>query len=209
MAPTIASAMARKCVFCGERKVSKEHVIPQWVGTVLPKPPKERWRHKEQERVWATDHLDFTVKRVCRECNNGWMDQEIERRARPALTGMIHGQDMTLTRELQARVATWAVKTHAMAQFRPTHPRPISEELRTSLYERKVAPAQSRVWLTAYAGHATHRAWARTDNMELRPAVGENVRSDNASDVEIETMTLCIGHLVLHSVKWSLERLGA
>jgi hypothetical protein len=129
------------CVFCGERNVTKEHVIPKWVGEVLPKKAGSEWRHTERERSWATDHVNFTVKRVCARCNNGWMDHDIERPARPILTRMIHGEDdITLTPALQERVAAWTVKTHAMSQFRhATDIRPMGEELREALYERKMA----------------------------------------------------------------------
>jgi hypothetical protein len=190
---------SRKCVFCDGPASSREHVIPKWVGEELPKKPKAKWRHVQRERAWATDHVDFKVKRVCRECNHGWMNDEIENPARPVLTRMIHGEAVKLTRPLQERVATWAVKTHAMAQFLHEDRRPITEELRQSLYEDKIAPPQSQVWLSAYAGHATHGAWAMTHNLQLAP--GQNVSPDEILDAEM--MTLCIGHLVLQSFKWS------
>ncbi len=192
--------MARKCVFCGAHAGSKEHVIPKWVGKVLPKPPKgESWRHRNAERIWATDHIDFVVKRVCRDCNHGWMNEEIENPARPILTDMIRGQGGTLTPTGCERVAAWAIKTHAMAQLLHAELRPLTDELRASLYERKIAPPQSQVWLAAYQGHPLHGAWGRTNNIELAP--GQNVSPDEI--VNAEMMTLCIGHLVLQSFKWS------
>ncbi len=191
--------MARKCVFCGERTVSKEHVIPKWVGQVLPKGPKPRWRHRNRAQVWATDHLDFTVKRVCRACNHGWMEHDIEDPARPALSEMIQGKGGVLSPIGCERVAAWTLKTHAMAQFLHDEMRPITEELRASLYERKVAPPHSRVWLAAYQGHPTHGAWGLTNNLQLAP--GQDVSPDEIVDGEM--MTLCIGHLVLQSFKWS------
>ncbi|HEX5225178.1 MAG TPA: hypothetical protein VFW29_08615, partial [Solirubrobacteraceae bacterium] len=55
------------------------------------------------------------------------------------------------------------------------------------------------VWLASYAGHATHGAWGRTYNFDLAPAAA--VSPDDV--VHGEMMTLCIGHLVMQSFKWS------
>lgn len=187
-------------MFCGAPASSREHVIPKWVGEVLPKGPRARWRHRNEQRTWATNHLDFKVKHVCRECNHGWMEETIEKPAQAALSEMICGQQQLLSVFDCQRIAAWVVKTHAMAQLLHFgESRPLTDELRGALYERHEAPLQSQVWLAAYAGDAAFAAWGRTNHFQLTP--GENVSADEVLDGE--TMTLCIGHLVMQSFKWT------
>ena len=74
------------CLFCGlRRKMSKEHVIAEWMQSILPQffPTK----HNDYEfartspktyvplRYWKRDGHPGTrkVRRVCTACNNGWM----------------------------------------------------------------------------------------------------------------------------------------
>jgi hypothetical protein len=195
----------RRCVFCGTRKVSREHVIPKWVGKVLPRSPESRWLHTSESdsssERWETDALSFTVKRVCRPCNHGWMETEIEVPARPILTPKIQGRPTELTPVAQERVATWAVKTHMMAQYRHKPLRPVIEEQRQWLFENKNPLPKSRVWLAAYVGHLRHGAWGRVQNFSLFAPESPEVGPADVFDAEM--MTLCIGHLVLQSFKWS------
>jgi hypothetical protein len=192
----------RQCVFCHADKVSKEHVIPSWVAQAIP------WRggglplrHTTSRGTWETNALSFTVKRVCRECNHGWMETDIEAPARPILTPMIQGRPSSLTPEEQQRVATWAVKTHMMAQYRHIPLRPVVEEQLRWLFEKRTPPPKSRVWITGYVGHLMHGAWGRTFNFQMSP--GKVTEIAPADIVDAEMMTLCIGHLVLQSFKWA------
>jgi hypothetical protein len=52
---------------------------------------------------------DVTTKKlrvVCKSCNNGWMGA-IETRAKPGLSAMIRGAPISLSRDLQTKIATW------------------------------------------------------------------------------------------------------
>jgi len=99
---------------------------------------------------WEAPTLDAKVKRVCAQCNNGWMN-EIEGRARPFLSSLIQGHGRTLYREGQQRLATWAVKTAMMLAFLARGSfRTIPQGHYNQLFHRPDQPPETtQVWLSA------------------------------------------------------------
>jgi hypothetical protein len=194
-------------VFCGKQKVSREHVIPSWVEkTFPPRPPGVRLKHTTEGVSFEADALSWTVKRVCRNCNSGWMNSEVEQPAAPILTEMIHGNRVALTTEQQKHVATWAIKTHLMAQYRHTPFRPAPENHLRWMYEQKSPVPNSQVWLGAYGAKLdpVNYAWGRTTTFEMSttPPEMSGVESVPAGDeVHVQTFTLRIGHLIFQTVK--------
>ncbi|HEX8155861.1 MAG TPA: hypothetical protein VF526_00635, partial [Solirubrobacteraceae bacterium] len=74
------------CIFCGSvGKLSKEHVVPRWVGSAFPSSEREilhrfAWVSGEPESHSPISGVDFDAppftwqaRVVCAECNNGWM----------------------------------------------------------------------------------------------------------------------------------------
>src|SRR4051812_48809340 len=95
--------------------------MPLWVQQYLP--GNGDLTHTEVDnrtgeviRQWTKDEPDFKVKRVCGDCNHGWMN-DLENRARPVLTSLIQGRGRTIYVDSQRHIATWAVKTAMMWQF--------------------------------------------------------------------------------------------
>lgn len=124
--------MARGCIFCGKAKVSREHIIPVWAAEVLAKtkpPPSRpdkvvvgahrRWSEGAEVDVsqeWFARHgVNFIVKCVCKECNEGWMS-DIESAAKPIVTAMIEDQRVMLDTQDQEKVANWLGLKAVVAQ---------------------------------------------------------------------------------------------
>jgi hypothetical protein len=99
--------VAQGCVFCGASKLNKEHVYPRWLR-------KATGNYSGALTIVATERgtmtrrseapFDVTVKAVCPSCNNGWM-RDLEEKARPLLTPMIHGDRLKLNHVGQRVVA--------------------------------------------------------------------------------------------------------
>src|SRR5438128_2367678 len=128
--PRCDSTMRRNCVFCGAAGVSEEHIFPRWLRHALP--PLEKFRGQERSRTYWPGQAQekqlliakrefqepFTenrVRRVCRACNHGWMN-ELEMTIRPMLTTMIHGDPVQMTPANCANLALWATKTVMLAE---------------------------------------------------------------------------------------------
>ena len=70
--------MGKKCIFCNEeKKMSKEHVFPQWLLKELGIVSKEILMKHLYTNIELSErkHLynSFVNGCVCEECNNGWM----------------------------------------------------------------------------------------------------------------------------------------
>jgi hypothetical protein len=109
---------------------------------------------------------------------------------------MFLGQRTTLTAGEQALIATWAFKTHLMAQFLHVPFRAPPDEQLRSFHRDRRPPPKCRVWLGAFAAEPLHRVWGRTSTFKLEPPTSEASLWDVQ---EGEAMTLCIGQLVLNT----------
>jgi hypothetical protein len=149
----------RSCVFCGARPVTREHVIPRWLTRMLP----------------SGDTLrEMVVREVCAGCNHGWL-HDLERSFRavmqPALGQTVYG--ISLGQGSQTVVATWAVKTWALAELarpdeaggRGLDTRPLLRALR----QLNEPPPHARVWIGAVTARTDHLVSVHT-----RPVLNEH-----------------------------------
>ncbi len=105
-------ATARVCLFCPNGAGTREHAWPLWlissVGAERDSPT-EYWNSvTAPPKRWAGPH--FTTKKVCRNCNNGWMS-DLEFAVRATMGGLVNDISMPLDEEQQLLLARWATKT--------------------------------------------------------------------------------------------------
>jgi hypothetical protein len=121
------------CRFCGatDRKITKEHVWPEWLADFLARPRSlahaERWSSTSRRQAFRQPFLSATVKAFCDECNNGWMS-ELEAAAKPIVGPMVVDEVTDLDADAQRIVANWitvkglvAAQTNASDQWIPEH----------------------------------------------------------------------------------------
>lgn len=199
--------MARRCVFCGEAGLTREHVVPRWLTKVLPEQAK--WRGQDQTVVHigrrgpgtelSLPHREVpepfgavTVKAVCAECNAGWMS-DLEQAAAPTLTALVRSDRVTLDSSALSSLAAWAVKTSLMAQLTGATPASLDSVYRAF---RAEPPANAAVWAGAI----------RSDDWALRAESVGVLVADPDSEVDMDqpyntlTTTLGMGSLLLHTV---------
>ncbi|WP_329368501.1 hypothetical protein OG896_23895 [Streptomyces sp. NBC_00669] len=138
------------CVFCGGSPVTREHVFPQWLNQYLP--PGRQQIEQSRYGVGAYDvtresvGLDFTVKKVCAPCNNGWMSK-LEKSSKVVFEPLIIRQDLTfISLRQQRQIALWATKTAMMADQVQQETLLPSHQLRRMRTHRAI-PGGTRVWL--------------------------------------------------------------
>ena len=158
------SPSKRACFFCEatDRKLTNEHTWSAWLENILPnrgrityfrtnqlvggEPTVDRWRGKD---------FNHTVKAVCKQCNEGWMNR-IEEDARPFLESMILGHGRNLYEAGQAKVATWGALKAMVFQGKDRDvPIPLSH--RREMFATKRPPKQTQVWIGAFTG----KVWAQ------------------------------------------------
>lgn len=111
----------RRCAFCGRTPVTREHGWPKWLNKVVPNKTLRRTDISDdfipRSRGTRSSVAGAEIRAVCKSCNSGWMS-DIETTAQQILGPMIQGREMKLSKDAQAIIATWLIKTclvHSLA----------------------------------------------------------------------------------------------
>ena len=161
------------CVFCGNAKLSNEHVWPRWLARAAPGPQQslrvfrrrtEQAGGTQAQDEWPAPPYTIKVRAVCRRCNHGWMS-ELEQEVRPLMEPMLHGQSRILDRDRQKLLALWAFKTATMLEFVYPQERAIQLSDAAWVYEHREPPPRAIVWIASYRGTARN-SFYRHDVMQ-------------------------------------------
>ena len=117
----MAEASSSPCIWCGQGKRTREHVLPNWLRSELERRVigdvvKINGRHRLSggnyaAREWNTDPFTLVVNAVCDRCNSGWSSR-LESRTKPYLLKIItSGGACRLDRDAQATIAAWCFRT--------------------------------------------------------------------------------------------------
>jgi len=149
---------ARRCIFCGGNKVSREHLWSDWMAELFPEyadPNRVETYIVRNDKLFKnikSETLDrpgltFTksIRAVCAPCNNGWMNT-IEQAARPVLTPMFNSESLTLTEAMRDALATWCAMKFMVAEHMRRDHHTTPEDVRRQFMNTKVAPDFFRIW---------------------------------------------------------------
>ena len=172
----------KKCIFCGARADSREHLFSEWIrefmaNTWIPNRTGDRTHVLAGAVPWkSSDPINVRVRCVCVPCNNKWMG-DIDAEASKILTPMMSGDMVQLSLDEQKKVATWAVLKTLVAHYVEAKPRPSHLDWLEWLYKRHEPHANWIVWLGAYAGRLdlwldTHHITAYSDRGARLPVLG-------------------------------------
>jgi hypothetical protein len=115
----------RFCIFCHRPANSREHLLPDWLGEILPADEKvihTRQVGGEGQQKWTRKPFEERTKQVCAECNHGWMSR-LEEAAKPVLAPMVTRSRIPYELDPRARwiAATWAAKTSYVFESQSSH----------------------------------------------------------------------------------------
>jgi hypothetical protein len=191
----------RTCVFCGsDKKLSNEHVIPQWLGRLLP------FRGIRQMSIPDTfipEHRgDFKnaatmqVGRICEDCNSGWMSA-LEVAAKPIIGEMVIGRGVLLTEDAQAIAAAWALKTSLTWMLSRSDVWQRYPDLYPQFYRDRKPTENHHISIAAYSGepqrpHLFHHCPFQLTYKDVGAGTGDIVKC--------HLITFFIGHLVTQTV---------
>lgn len=194
-----------KCIFCGGGGLSKEHIYPEWIQSVLPK--KFAGDNHEISRSALPDGSTAAVANsyrptqqgdplvrklyaVCRLCNNGWMGK-LQEGAKIILTPLLCGDWSALTTEQQGAIAAWAAMTTMVAEYRDPPTVGVPQSDRTYLLNNRRAPERWQIWMGHFSGRQDRSFW-HTSFINYSDEVPFSVTEDAKGQVT----TLRIGQLV-------------
>lgn len=190
------------CMFCRatDRKITKEHVIPQWVLDLLEVDLRTAIEaeggtvdvgHHGVRRATDNPYL-LKVKGPCANCNNVWLGQGLEGPASTVLGPLImeRSADRIITAADQEIIATWGAKMALMLDhaWRRGGDRVLTEEDAHRFYADLRLPEG---WTVAIAQHTSRlSAWP----LSMTPLVGKD-RTDR--DFRTGIATIVLGHLII------------
>ena len=112
---------------------------------------------------------ELVTRRVCRTCNNGWMNR-LDVAAQPLLTRLLIGERFTITRLPDvALLASWAAKIAIVTDAAQTTEPALAPEHGRYLHDHRRPPPGWLIWL-AHAEPQTESTAALNAFTLLRPA---------------------------------------
>lgn len=200
------------CIYCGGPKLTKEHLWPDWLQPFLETRVDRHginisvvWPSHTTSKVAMRDGDSHSrkIRRVCGECNSGWMSQ-LQTSAKPLLLPMIRGETTVLSRSEQKIVAAWAAMTAMSSEFVDDEFVAIPQEDRDLLREHLRVPRGWRIWVGRYrwaqgVERWTHHVFTLAEDGYQGPA------GELGHPMNTQTTTICVGnHLVVHVMSSSV-----
>lgn len=194
----------RECVFCGAPADSREHAFPRWLLGVLldaAAGPSVAERFSVSDGApnvhsWTTAAAaNQTVRRVCHECNTGWMSQ-MEAKAKPLLEPMIRGLPQSLAPPTQIFIAAWAMKTFIALDEMAGSTHPVPEAGRRVVMTEERPPDDAWIFASGFDGEIGPLRFAHA---------AAHSEQEDGGPAEIDVYTLQMGALVLQGVVTNVE----
>jgi hypothetical protein len=156
--PTPKPPTGRFCIFCGSKiDITAEHVWPEWLrqylpteGVAVPSWERENGRTgaRFNQRPTPSGMPEEVIRRVCADCNNGWM-ADLESEMKPIFLQLYLLTTMTITPEMQEVIARWAFKTTAVYEWVRPGTVTISQDKREAFHETGELPPGTNVNISA------------------------------------------------------------
>lgn len=204
----------RVCIFCGQPRVTREHVWPRWLRGIFEDSDRvmhEVWSgrpdRRSVNRTWTSKPISTTARLVCKTCNGGWMGS-LEAENSILLSAMIQGVPQSLTVEEQERITLWCIKIGMMLD-RVTTPRIPEDHLR-SLFATRQPLNHSAIWLTGCNDQTvamSHVIRSLTPELRLTPGAPSNeaLLFGGTDKLEAYLQTIRVGAFVAQ-IMWSDSR---
>lgn len=208
-------AMAKKeklpglCMFCGRTGVTKQHMWPDWLGSVLPREGAEHTQFITRTHFPAPDKfvispdLQFKrgpvgsrkIRKVCGKCNSGWMSV-LENQAKPALAAMIRDEEFNIPTELQRILSAWAAMTAIVAECTDPLSQAIPPQDRVVLMDSLNPPEHWRIWFGRYRGQDWKQRYHHGGMLVAR-SLAEAPKYGGVPNTQASTFV--VGHMLMYA----------
>jgi hypothetical protein len=213
----------RKCIFCGDGKLSKEHVWPEWMQAYVPKGTSDTHIRRSyatsrsnpkikgiiKDKSYQGNVSTIQLKVVCeRTCNNGWMGK-LEEACKPILIPLLVGDPTVLNQASQAILAAWIAMKVMVCEASDIADAATTHAERTYVMQNQRAPDTWQIWIARHKG----RVW-RNGYMRHAVTLGSRIEGkltpfNNSYAKNTQTVTLGMGQLVIHVIATSYPKLHA
>lgn len=133
-----------------------EDVWPLWLMTRFPGSDTARTYGEVGKRSlgdWPTVNPRLRVKRLCRNCNNGWMSR-LENVAKPLFNSILEEQLVVIDPSDQFTFSCWAVKTAMVLETIDSNRTWFYDETeRRLMCQTQAIPQRTSVWIAKCVDH--------------------------------------------------------
>jgi hypothetical protein len=196
-----------KCKFCGRSGLTKGHVWPDWLNSILPKTAS----HHEQEigkfqtfarSIPGPAHQVIVEqgharsrrpRNTCLSCNTGWMSL-VEDRARSCTTRLILDLPQVMDLSGQEALATLLTLIVMRMEFLGDI-RAIADQERDWLRYYREPSNHWKVWICGFAGDDGDEHWSRTYAAQLESKPTDRVGLEYCN---VRVSTLVMGKFCAH-----------
>lgn len=154
--PPVTKRPSRKCVFCGNGKLSKEHIWSEWARDLLPASDgylevshRNRGGKPVDHRIIRDAEGAITnkkLRRVCKPCNNVWMGRQ-EEEAKAVVSDLITGTPLMLTKGDRALLVNWIITKMMVLDVMRDGEHAFTDDERAAFYAHWTPPQSLSVWL--------------------------------------------------------------
>lgn len=204
------------CAFCGSAGVTKQHVWPDWLKTVIPREGTEHSQSLTRVNNAVPDvfiirpELEFhrgpfgarKIRNICATCNSGWMSR-LETAAKPSLTELIMRRSLTLDSASQLSLSAWAVMTSIMAEYTDKSSQSIPLEHRRHLMEHGIPPDGWHIWIGTYEGER----WKQGYRHHGYQTAYRNASHQTRPEWSTQQSTFVAGALFIHAASTTVPSL--
>ncbi|WP_411350098.1 hypothetical protein [Paenibacillus sp. WLX2291] len=197
----------RTCIFCDGKGLTKQHILPDWLKTILPRegqsheqlitrtevdenPPRMTLTPiKKNGHTWSRK-----ARNVCGNCNSGWMSL-IETKAKLNLTALISGDKTLLDEEAQLNLANWVTLSTIMAEYTDLQHKAISEDEQKEFYQHKKPLDNWKIWIGKYRGTQWDQRYRHHGLMTVK----KNTPLPKEKFANTQASTFVLGELFIHA----------
>lgn len=201
---------AGKCVFCGGTGLTKGHVWPDWLGSVLPRTATHHEHeigrfHTFEPSVRGPAHSvrlrqgaarSRKPRNTCLRCNGGWMSG-IEGFAKAFLVPLIRGDDCLLSPFVQFSISALLCLIAMRFEFLSGGMKAITKEDRDWLRSRRHPSQDWKIWIARFEGERPDDHSGGSYALQL---VSDPTDAVGPEHCNMQVTTLVLGRLCAHLV---------
>jgi hypothetical protein len=195
-----------RCVFCNDTGLTHQHIWPKWLKKINQPHVSSHVQIKASIAYTAktptprtkTHHGHSgtrTARKVCKKCNNGWIER-LEERVRDPVTRLMNDEPVSLDAAAQQDMAAWITLVTMMVEFTDLATQATPPEDYAFLRETGNPPPRWKVWIAGYSGHDHGSHVVRHLGLQLSEFPDVRVEPHKC---DTQVTTFVIGHLCAHS----------
>lgn len=210
------SKLQGTCVFCGKAGVTKQHMWPDWLKSIVPRVGNGHKQFLARFNFSSPDYCEYMpdiqlkrgpagarkIRKVCNKCNSGWMGG-LETAAKPMLTKMICGEKLALDEASQTAISAWAMMTSIIAEYTDILTQSIPASDRRHLMSDRTPTDAWQVWIGNYVGNNWKQRYLHY-GVATKLDYGFRIVQ---SGYTTQTSTFVLGNLLIYATSSTLPKL--